>query len=434
MRHFKPIYVAMLLSAAASCEKEPFSPTDKAGRLETAPTVVSAPLRFSSAAELAEAIVSDGASPSTRAPGFVSFAQTEMTREGYEDDDNAVLSESFGSVLNQEGKVIFDDILVKVADEGILYGPVEQEDLIDELSRKDGLTELCEESACPYLPGSDRTYSIDGADGVYLVDTFQLLSDQESLAAGSVGQKMYEPDGPVIWGHVESLTGGSFDNDYTKPRASQKNIFECDSKICNDTKFYKQNYGVYSETGVKTKTMRKKGLIWNKFAAEVTSAVTDICIREMGNETLAKKGSGWIDVNKTYYKGQSYQIATIVVGSPNSLPVNNSQLLRDIEDAHWWFSMKGAKVPEIDGVRYVVSSSPDIALTRIKDNVVKIVEAKNTLILNLKTHQGSFYTDKGIMGQIEIRNSWYIVDMINFYGFSKYNNEKRGSILRCRRQ
>lgn len=89
---------------------------------------------------------------------------------------------------------------------------------------------------------------------------------------------------------------------------------------------------------------------------------------------------------------------------------------------------------DVEGVRYVVTSMPDISPVRLKDKIVQKNAAKNTLIFNLLTSGGTFYIDEGkVHGFKNKGTSPYSVDLIVYYGFSEYNGEKRGFKLICAR-
>ncbi len=431
------LFIAMTVSAMTSCNKEPVLTEDSLQNQETAtiPSEVSEPLQFESLSDLQNAITSGSVAPSVRSSSdFISYAESEMTDDSYDNDGNVILSEAFGKVLNQDGKVVFGDILVRIGKCGVLYGPVSRENEIDRLAEKEDLRPFCRKSACPYLPGVGESYSVEGTDGIFLIDTFCMM-ETSVTSVGSEGEaKTRSVPGDVTWGKNETVTGASFDTGYTRPNGTQKNIFSCNKSIANDTKFYKQNYGVYYESGVKTKTMKKKGLFWNKFAAEVTSAVTDVCIHETGIEVLSELDEvGWADVNNCHYKGMSFLIATKVVNSFDKLPLTNDGIVKDCNEAYQWCRSKGVNISPVDGVRYVVKDSPKDAVTRLKDIVVTKNDGKNTLIFNLLTNYNNFYSDAGVMKNLTINRGYYTVDLINYYGYSCYNKEKLGSILKCRR-
>lgn len=78
--------------------------------------------------------------------------------------------------------------------------------------------------------------------------------------------------------------------------------------------------------------MRKKGLIWKKFDCNVTSAVTDIVIRESWSNEL-EMSLGWVDINTTNYAGKSAVIATKVIHGVVDPIVSNATVVNDCEAA-----------------------------------------------------------------------------------------------------
>ena len=68
-----------------------------------------APFEYASLSDLQNAISDYDPKVGTRAVGVsqLSYAQTVMQEEGYDYQPYAIMSESFGSVLNPEGEAIF---------------------------------------------------------------------------------------------------------------------------------------------------------------------------------------------------------------------------------------------------------------------------------------------------------------------------------------
>lgn len=237
----------------------------------------------------------------------------------------------------------------------------------------------------------------------------------------------------VVWAQEAIKVGPRYDSEYVWPK-EQKNKFLSNNKIANDTKIYKQFLPGYYESGVKTKTMKKSGLIWNKFDANVTSGIVNMMIYEAGDIAITNYlPLGWIDVNNTHYSGKSYIIATRVVPSYSYVPLSGTGVTSDCNSALAWANSNGASISSIDGVRYIVKNDPNNWTVRIKDNEVTIYDSKNTIINNIKTGGDTFYTDLGVFNQFAINSSFYRVDMIHYYGYSEYNGETRGSYLKCER-
>ena len=422
----------------ASCGKELAVNQEK----ETAEVVkndLSRPLEFSSKESLLDAIKSfDPDAPATRSlvTGFVSYYDSVMQEEDYDERPNAIFSDAFGSILNPDGEVIYGDTFLKVGLLGLFYGPVDEIDRI-RLMAESGNVDI--NSFDKVLVGDNEEYRFQGDPSIYLSDTFGLFSDSRSSDTDAVVTRTdiatySDPAAGVIWGEVKTKKGGEMDNDYIWPRGSaQKTNFT--SKVVNDTKIYKQHYaGLYDESGVKTKTMKKKGIFWNKFTADVTSAVTDVLIAEQGFELKQTPSYGWYDVSKTNYKGETFMIATKIVASYTGLPVNSKAVENECNAALIWAKQNGVDISDVEGVRYVVTSMPDISPVRLKNKIVQKHDSKNTLIFNLLTSGGTFYIDEGMVNGFKNKGtSPYSVDLVVYYGFSEYNGEKRGFKLICTR-
>lgn len=430
-----PVALCLLMT---SCEKE-VAVNNGIDSVEDAPNYLSRPLEFSSKESLLDAIKSfdyDASATRSIVTGFASYYDTVMQEDDYDERPNAIFSDAFGSILNQDGEVIYDNTLLKVGQMGLVYGPVTDSTYIRNLAENMDI----DSNEFDEIAINDYTeYRSKDNPSVLLSDTFGLISDATStdygLSVQSTGISTYytEPTQGVIWGDVGEKKGGSMDQDYTWPKGSdQKTKFS--SNVANDTKIYKQHYaGLYDESGVKTKTMKKKGIFWNKFTADVTSAVTNVLICEAAADFKNYPPYGWFDVSKTHYKGETFMIATKVVASYSGLPLNSKAVENECNAALSWAKEQGVDISDVEGVRYIVASDKNESPVRLKDKVVKKHDAKNTLIFNLLTNGGTFYIDSGMVNGFRTNNAIYRVDMAVYYGFSEYNGEKRGFKLICTR-
>lgn len=226
---------------------------------------LSRPLEFSSKESLLDAIKAfDPDAPATRSlvTGFVSYYDSIMQEEDYDERPNAIFSEAFGSILNPEGEVIYGDTFLKVGLQGLFYGPVDVIENIRLLAKSENIDINSFEKV---LVGDNEEYRFIDNPSIYLSDTFGMFSyspssDSETLMTRTDIATYSDSSVGVFWGEVKTKKGGEMDNDYIWPRGSaQKTNFT--SKVVNDTKIYKQHYaGLYDESGVKTKTMKKKGI------------------------------------------------------------------------------------------------------------------------------------------------------------------------------
>lgn len=446
-KNFKILCLAAIIICGIGCTKET-GLTDRPA-VETANENIEAvePIDFASADALRAAVeginsdIASGAKTKSAVPGFISYAETVMQEEGYDERPNAICSEAFGAILNPAGEVIFGDYMLKVCDCGILYSSKLDIDKVRDIAEDNELPgRLVRIPASEFpIPADMETgiYRVADEEGIYLYDTFGLFSSEDN--PGTATPEAVLTKASVVWAQEGFRTGPEYDREYVWPK-SQKNKFPSNNKVANDTKIYKQNYAVYSEAGVKTKTMKKKGLVWNKFDANVTSGITYILIKEGAYTTALDNflGTGWLDINTTKYPGRSFVIATKVVNKVTDVPSENTGVIADCNAAINWAQKKGKTVENIDGIRYLVKQKDKDGKyfdtrVRIKDIIVTKYDSKNTIIFKLKTERGTFSTSDGMFGQFKVNSEWYSVDNIYFYGFSEYNNEWRGSILRCTR-
>ena len=431
MRYFiNCVSLSILILTSIACSKSERIIRSENDATKRSPSIaVSEPLVFSSVENLVEAIKRQQGK-GNKAKGeigndFISFAATVMEEDDYDDRANAIYSEAFGSILNQDGEVIIGNVLLKVGEKGLVFGDLTKKAEIVKLAEQNEISDY-KKGVCPYFPTEECFYVVRGFDEIYIHDTFNLIS-------GAPENDLNLSTKAVIWAQSGVKTNSQMEVEYVWP-SNQKNIFDCNSNIANDTKIYRQNFVVYSEAGVKTKTMKKTGFIWNKFYADITSAVTNICIEEGGVSSLPQT-SGWIDINETYYSGETFLIATKKVPNPSSLPTSNQELIAQCEAAKTWaHSLNSSFNDEIDGVRYVFNSTSAYSITRIKDIVESGYEKKITIIFNLKPQWSSYRTDLGLFGNFNVDEDQARIGCVTFYGHSTYNNETRGSILSCYRQ
>jgi lipoprotein len=430
-------YFLILLLFAVSCQ-------EKTGIVETATRRTSAlesvsPLEFSSIDELQNTIcgirdaesISKGTKAAFPMSGFLSYAETVMQEDGYDDRPNAICSEAFGSILNPDGEVIFGENMLKLCKYGILYAPKNKSSELKNIAEQQELTAHMTK-ASDFLFSVDTNtqnmiFRIDGYDGIYFLDAFNLVATDEDMEAIAPSTKAVV-DGVTFVTDV-TRKGLDLDGTYTIPNGGdQKNKFPSNNKIANDTKIYKENFAVYKESGVKTKTMKKKGLIWNKFDCNITSAITDLVIRESWSYDSSTT-LGWVDINTTKYKGKSAVIATKLVSGLVNPAVSNATVIKDCAAAMEWGKQNGVSVSNVDGVRYIGTSDTKTAFTRIKDDVRSVYDAKCTIQFNLEP-SGTLSADKSTKGDLVIYNQQYRLEMVTFYGFSEYNGDKRGSRMR----
>ena len=122
---------------------------------------ISSPLEFDSEKDLVAAIEANIDAVQTKASndGFISYYETVMQEDGYDDRQNAIFSDAFGSILNQDGEVIYGNTLIKVGKTGIFYGPVSETALIRQLAENEApMLELFEKEQSPSKFEDDLAY------------------------------------------------------------------------------------------------------------------------------------------------------------------------------------------------------------------------------------------------------------------------------------
>lgn len=170
---------------------------------------LSRPLEFSSKESLLDAIKAfDPDAPATRSlvTGFVSYYDSIMQEEDYDERPNAIFSEAFGSILNPEGEVIYGDTFLKVGLQGLFYGPVDVIENIRLLAKSENIDINSFEKV---LVGDNEEYRFIDNPSIYLSDTFGMFSDSpssdsETLMTRTDIATYSDPSVGVFWGEVKT--------------------------------------------------------------------------------------------------------------------------------------------------------------------------------------------------------------------------------------
>ena len=396
----------------------------------------SAPLHFASINDIKEAM----SSYKTKSSDFISYADAVMSSDEYEEKTNAILSEAFGSILNKEGELMFDKYILKVCNFGILYSLTENYEELKELSAKD-IKELkidfCSDCTIP-LNNPNMIFKAEGYDNVYIFDTFELFTDNRYIPVTEIEVQTkviipyYFEQYPVN-GEELFQSGNNWNASYTIPAASEQKVtFPSNDEIANDTKIWRQNYGVAQTGGVKSKTMQKGVLgVWSKITAPVTAAVTNLFIQEDWKYDIPSLPIGWVSINETNYNGQNYVIATKKLASGYNMDVtmNEVTLLSEIDSADDWARDGGVVFNSIDGIRYIGHNNN--VMVRLK-NVVSSEEAKKTTVdFNLDYggdfEIGSTASNPNLSADISYHTGSYKIFGVSMFGSSVYDNFETGS-------
>lgn len=380
---------------------------------------------------------------------FVSYAETVMQEDGYDDRPNAILSEAFGSILNPDGEAFFGDCFVKVGNYGILYSTTDamEDARLLATAEFDSLIFNSAANNCPFdLSQPENIYSIEGHDGVYMYNSFDIFNKQLDVAdvetkASDVEYQIINRATSQLFAKDAALRGS-----FSEPSSSNQKVkFPSNSKIANDTKIYQANYGVGLEKGVKTKTMKKGFLgIWDKLSADLSAEIGGIVIREEAEKkdsnqdiewTPGTTNYGWIEINTVQYDGHEYVIATErIEGTDEGDTYSDSKLQTKCDNALKWAKSKGFDYSHVDGIRVLASlNSGNHYYVRLKKKSNAIHDSKLTLFLSYN-FKGTFTTgnNAGTIGDpysTDTKNDSgeYVIYKLYMKGASTYDNATRGT-------
>lgn len=395
---------------------------------------VSEPYHFNTIDDMILAMEIGSNSAETKSDdAFVSYADAVMSMPGYYDNPNVIYSERFGSILNSQGEVFVGNTCVKVCPFGVLYGPISEIEQIRTIACHQYHEYTFREATESPLEMSnmDGLFVIDDYQDIYVFDSFNLL---ENDAIGLVETKS------VTIGKTSSELFGSDDTDknWTKsfkyPRTGeQKQRFACNSKVANDTKVYQTNVGIYVETGIKVKTMKKNGLgIWKKFDNPTTAVLGNLAIMEYWDFNFSEAENGWIDINYVKYDNSNYTVATIKIDPDEVRPPMDYSLSGYIRSAKTWARNLGYNIESIDAIRFVTDNTGNIACVRFADKSQTENDGKSTIIFDFKYGGDKFSTGTPIVvGNAAIskkmKGKSFNYEVMGFFalGYSDYGGERQ---------
>ena len=415
-------------------------------------TASSAPMVYESVEELRNAICNGNVD--VKSSDFVSYAETVMQEDGYDELPWAINSTNFASILNSDGEVIFADTFLKLCRYGVIYAPVSKVDKARIYASYDECVDLVNRATSVplYLSDDDCIFSFIEDPDIYVYDSFGYVTptdrsvpDTKVLAPVTVNYKEYNYDQEDILVSDNKL---KWKRNFNVANAkNQKNNFT--SNICNDTRIFQDNYGIYSESGVVTKTMKKNGIgIWSKFENQVNAGITDLVLCEEGvylaRETVVpdQMFSDFWDINtfKIDIAGEilnrNLTLATVVNYSESRvLNMSNSEyenLKATILD---WALDRGVYISELDGIRFY-NGETHKCYVRFNDEESSGVAKDKRIIMNYfwggaKLNGHDSLLGSGITGgtNIDGKSYTYHVQKVTMYGYSEYAGEKRGSRL-----
>ena len=371
---------------------------------------------------------------------FMSFYSSVMQEENYDDRPNAIYSEAFGSILNQDGEVFYGSTMIKVGNEGVFYGPATDSLAVRFVANMSNISSLCQKENCPYISNknSQESYSISGYDGIYVFDTFGLIEGWGRTIAENdsnetdIATKVYV-DGEYQELNTNALelfggTGMAADwrKSFVKPKSGNQKVKFSDKKHCNDTKIYQQNYGVDSDDGVKTKTMKKRlGTIWDKVNGPLEAAIKNISLYVQADFTECTKDDicHMKFVNRefdVYVKQARGTSANWVVG------LNNTSVISEISRGEQ-FAKEHNISSTPSAVMYVLNN--EVAVVRFLDKF-RYESNNSVMIIKWRTPFGGDFAAKNS----RMNGSWktagiYHVEKLDAYGCSIRGDVRKGSMM-----
>ena len=389
-----------------------------------------------------------------KSTGFISYAETVMQEDGYDDLPWSINSESFASILNVDGEVIFNDTFLKLCHYGVIYAPISK---IDK-ARLYASYETCQDlvtlslNVPSYISKDNETYSFIEDSDILVFDAFGIVlginnysADTKVLAPDNKDFIEYDYDQEDILVTNNSIKWKKNFNVATG--SDQKNYFT--SKICNDTRIFQDNYGVYSESGVKTKTMKKNGLgIWVKLENQINAGITDLILCEEGvNITAPHPFEGiigdYIDINTFKIdiagelKNRQLTLATVRNFSESKILSMSKGEYENLKGKILeWALSKGVSISNLSGIRFYLGADKNKCYIRLNDEESSGVAEKYKVLLNyfwgggrIEAHDSLLETSITGTNNIYGKSYPYHVQKVVMYGYSKYNNESKGSKL-----
>ena len=429
MKRIAFIFFVISLVVSCSDKQEVDVVSQKAVDSKESSFVVSEPMAFPDV----ESLNSYGWNVSTKSKsldGFVSFAETVMQEEDYDDRPNAIMSSRFGSVLNSEGEVIVAGYFLKLTDFGLLISDLAQKETVRTLSKDAATLSLCEGKAyLPSLNPNTPVRVIGGYENIYFFDMFGFLSNAGQVDKEESAETKSPAAGLVLYDKTLNDLGMSIDpyaNMTVPPSGSQKVLY--DDTHCNDTKIWQQEYYVTIDRGMKVKTMKKSAGTWSKYQNPVEGGIRDWLIVESG--AFGEIYGTIVDINKIKYGDRTpdpvHYVYTINARGSSMLDIVNAPLSSLIFQGNSVAASYGL-IYQVDAVRFVVNDNT--AYTRFpnqganEENVKKIERDWPTLFAGYLTVSQSYVLDSSVLK----RRSYYYSLGCLMYGQSRWGSDYRGS-------
>ena len=436
---------------AVSCEKSNGEINEN--HIKEPVLTYSEPLTYASLEDMRNSIYSG--SMDVKSSDFISYAETVMQEDGYDDLPWSIRSEAFASILNVDGEVIFDNTFLKLCRFGVIYAPIdtiEKARLYASYEDCQNLVSLAADIPS-YLSTADYTYSFIDDPDIFVYDSFDIITGEDTRSLETKAPIIETEFKEYMCDQEDLLKKGKeikWKKDFNVVNGDeQKHYFTSD--ICNDTRIFQDNYGIYSESGVVTKTM-KKNLIWKKFENKLHAGITDLILHEeyasftfhnllepihepvpclcIHNFTIDIAGET---------KDRDLVLATVGGYSKNDiLNMTNSAYETLKEKIQTWASEKGHPNLELSGIRFYVEVSDkrsDCYIRLNNEESTKVTEDMKILMnffwggANIKAVSSLLNENNPIVTIPLEDNNTYHVEKVIMYGNSVYDNESKGSRL-----
>ena len=384
----------------ASCEKEENGSEFASEGLQETSAQVSKPIHFSDKEDLVSAFYnySETENLQSRASddNFVSYLETVMSQDGYDDQPYAILSDAFGAILNSEGEVCFGDNMIHVSDKGILYGPISDSASLRSLANNPNLLEHCTEHGY-YAPLADSTfYRVNGYPNIYMYDTFHFLIEEDYSLETRSGIPINQPiiyDSDLNTIEENSISLGfrklrnpnpdldtyDWNHTFKRPHPGDQKVKFSDGRHCNDTKIFQQNYGGFlKDSGIKTKTMKKRKLgYWDKVDGDMLAGIRFLSVYEKINPENKNHRYPY-GVSTVHFGGSEKKVFNLPTNHDIGhilTNINSSGAQRIIEQ------LKKDKGVSVDAIRLIVNATESVTLfpDRLEAKHTKKIEMNFTV-------------------------------------------------------
>jgi len=231
------------------------------------------------------ALRNDGTIP-IETKGIITLSQSlSLKRESVEDepDDTLIYSCLFKLVINEKYEIAVGNVFFRITEYGTFFTNIANSSFLSNLNVNDQFFEFLRpiENAFDYNI-SEGMYEVVNHDNLYFYDTFRKLESNEDLPSIYITDlKNASLPSEISWRNITDhrtdirrlLNVWGFS-------VSERHYFDSRNRV--DVKFYAQNFLVYAEMGIKTKTQTRGWTgIWRKrYSNEIINGWEMLNLRE----------------------------------------------------------------------------------------------------------------------------------------------------------